>query len=345
MKFSFTNDQHEFATGLRTLLEREFTASDLRVVWESGTGNDAALWKRLAEMGVLSMMLPTADGGLGGDFVDSVLLVEELGRAGVPGPVLETMTVGALALRGTQWAAGIADGSVAVTAALMGERYVPHASSCVVLLIADGDAVRAIENPELSQSAIEGIDGGRRLSALAGTGDGDGAGSEAEAGDGSGTGTRGVVLAADRDHLVDAGALAASAYLLGLSSRMLAIAGDYARDRRQFGQPIGSFQAVKHLMADALLKVEFARPAVYRAAWSHANGVETVGRDVSMAKALASDAAQKAARSALQVHGAIGYTWECDLQLFMKKAWALIPAWGSASYHRRRVADAVLGPR
>ena len=327
MKFSFTNDQHEFATGLRTLLEREFTASDLRVVWESATGNDAALWKRLAEMGVLSMMLPTADGGLGGDFVDSVLLVEELGRAGVPGPVLETMTVGALALRGTQWAAGIADGSVAVTAALMGERYVPHASSCVVLLIADGDAVRAIENPELSQSTIEGIDGGRRLSALAGTG------------------TRGVVLAADRDHLVDAGALAASAYLLGLSSRMLAIAGDYARDRRQFGQPIGSFQAVKHLMADALLKVEFARPAVYRAAWSHANGVETVGRDVSMAKALASDAAQKAARSALQVHGAIGYTWECDLQLFMKKAWALIPAWGSASYHRRRVADAVLGPR
>ena len=339
MKFSFTNDQHEFATGLRTLLEREFTASDLRVVWESGTGNDAALWKRLAEMGVLSMMLPTADGGLGGDFVDSVLLVEELGRAGVPGPVLETMTVGALALRGTQWAAGIADGSVAVTAALMGERYVPHASSCVVLLIADGNAVRAIENPELSQSAIEGIDGGRRLSALAGTGTG------AEAGDGSGTGTRGVVLAADRDHLVDAGALAASAYLLGLSARMLAIAGDYARDRRQFGQPIGSFQAVKHLMADALLKVEFARPAVYRAAWSHANGVETVGRDVSMAKALASDAAQKAARSALQVHGAIGYTWECDLQLFMKKAWALIPAWGSASYHRRRVADAVLGPR
>lgn len=357
MKFSFTNDQHEFATGLRTLLEREFTASDLRVVWESGTGNDAALWKRLAEMGVLSMMLPTADGGLGGDFVDSVLLVEELGRAGVPGPVLETMTVGALALRGTQWAAGIADGSVAVTAALMGERYVPHASSCVVLLIADGDAVRAIENPELSQSTIEGIDGGRRLSALAGTGAGTGTGAEAEAGDGSeaeagdgdgaeaGTGTRGVVLAADRDHLVDAGALAASAYLLGLSSRMLAIAGDYARDRRQFGQPIGSFQAVKHLMADALLKVEFARPAVYRAAWSHANGVETVGRDVSMAKALASDAAQKAARSALQVHGAIGYTWECDLQLFMKKAWALIPAWGSASYHRRRVADAVLGPR
>jgi alkylation response protein AidB-like acyl-CoA dehydrogenase len=126
---------------------------------------------------------------------------------------------------------------------------------------------------------------------------------------------------------------------------MLAIAGDYARDRRQFGQPIGAFQAVKHLMADALLKVEFARPAIYRAAWSFANDTPDRARDVSMAKSLASDAALKAARSALQVHGAIGYTWECDLQLYMKKAWALAPAWGSASSHRRRVADAVLGPR
>jgi alkylation response protein AidB-like acyl-CoA dehydrogenase len=126
---------------------------------------------------------------------------------------------------------------------------------------------------------------------------------------------------------------------------MLAIAGDYARDRRQFGQPIGAFQAVKHLMANALLQVEFARPAIYRAAWSYANNSPDRTRDVSMAKALISEATQKAARSALQVHGAIGYTWECDLQLFMKKAWALAPAWGNATLHRRRVADALLGSR
>ncbi len=327
MQFSFTSDQLEFAAGLRDMLEREFTASHLRAVWDDNSGHDQKLWARLAEMGVLSMMLPEADGGLGGDYVDTVLLIEELGRAAVPGPVFETMTVGALALAGTALAAGVAGGRTPVTAVLMGERYVPHAPTAAILLMAVENEVHAIENPSFSDEALDGIDGGRRLSRLADTASG------------------GIVLAADRDRLVDAGALAASAYLLGLSSRMLAIAGDYARDRRQFGQPIGAFQAVKHLMADALLKVEFARPAIYRAAWSFANDTPDRARDVSMAKALASDAALKAARSALQVHGAIGYTWECDLQLYMKKAWALAPAWGSASSHRRRVADAVLGPR
>jgi alkylation response protein AidB-like acyl-CoA dehydrogenase len=327
MQFSFTPDQYEFAAGLREMLEREFTAARLRHVWESGDGHDAALWSRLAEMGVLSMMVPEADGGLGGDFVDTVLLVEELGRAAVPGPVVETMVVGALALAGTKWSAGIVDGSTPVTAALLGERYVPHATTAPLVLVAHGGSVELLDHPALTDAAIEGIDGGRRLSAL---------------GEAIGGAT---VLDADLGRLIDAGALSTAAYLLGLSSRTLAIAGDYARDRRQFGQPIGAFQAVKHLMADALLKVEFARPAIYRAAWSFANDTPESGRDVSMAKALVSDAALKAARSALQVHGAIGYTWECDLQLFMKKAWALAPAWGSAQHHRRRVADAVLGPR
>ena len=327
MKFSFSAEQHQFSAGLRDMLDREFTPSRLRAVWDSGTGHDPALWSQLGDMGVLSMMLPEADGGLGGDFVDTVLLVEELGRAAVPGPVFETMTVGALALSGTEWAPGIGHGSVAVTAALMGERYVPHTEVASLVLLADHDSARVLEVGGLQTEVVEGIDRGRRLTTVSGTEQG------------------GRPVSVDLRALTDAGSLAAAAYLLGLSSRMLSIAGDYARDRRQFGAPIGSFQAVKHLMADALLKVEFARPAVYRAAWSHAAHTETRERDVSMAKALASEAAQQAARSALQVHGAIGYTWECDLQLFMKKAWALIPAWGSAQYHRRRVSDAVLGTR
>ncbi|MCU1365824.1 MAG: acyl-CoA dehydrogenase [Ilumatobacteraceae bacterium] len=326
MQFSFTSDQHEFAAGLREMLEREFSSARLRHVWDSGDGHDPALWARLAEMGVLSMMMPESDGGLGGDFVDTVLLVEELGRAAAPGPVVETMVVGALALGGTRWAAGIVDGSTPVTAALLGERYVPHTAVAPLVLVAHGGTVDLLDHPLIDSGAIEGLDGGRRLATLTDI-------------------TGGTALAADLERLTDAGALATAAYLLGLSTRMLGIAGDYARDRRQFGQPIGAFQAVKHLMADALLKVEFARPAIYRAAWSFANDTPDRGRDVSMAKALVSDAALKAARSALQVHGAIGYTWECDLQLFMKKAWALAPAWGSAQQHRRRVADAVLGPR
>jgi alkylation response protein AidB-like acyl-CoA dehydrogenase len=328
MQFSFNSDQHEFARGLREMLSAEFPPTALRAVWDEGTGTDSVLWGRLAEMGVLSMMVPSERGGMGGTFVDAVLLLEELGRAAVPGPVIETMAVGALALGSTSWAEGIADGSTSVTAVLMGEPYVPHALISGLILVPgpNDNSVQVFDASSATIQPVSSLDRGRLLAAVSFAGDGES-------------------VPFQRDEALRAGALGSAAYLLGLSSRMLDIAGDYARDRRQFGQPIGAFQAVKHLMADALLKVEFARPAIYRAAWSIATQSPNVDRDVSMAKALASDAAQKAARSALQVHGAIGYTWECDLQLFMKKAWALLPAWGSAQYHRRRVAEAVLGQR
>ena len=105
--------------------------------------------------------------------------------------------------------------------------------------------------------------------------------------------------------------------------------------------PIGSFQAVKHHLADALLQLHFARPAVYRAAWSIAEGEPTRSRDVSMAKAMASDAAALVGRKALQCHGAIGYTVEYDLHLYLKRTWALAPSWGSAAWHRARVAESI----
>jgi len=134
-----------------------------------------------------------------------------------------------------------------------------------------------------------------------------------------------------------------AALLVGLAKRLTAMTVDYAKERQQFGQPIGGFQAVKHHLASTHLAIEFAAPAVYRAAWSLANDQPTVPRDVSMAKAMAGDAAEQAARVALQVHGAIGYTFESDLHLWMKRVWALSPAWGDAAFHRRRVADAVIG--
>ena len=116
---------------------------------------------------------------------------------------------------------------------------------------------------------------------------------------------------------------------------MLDMTVDYAKERHQFGVPIGSFQAVKHQLADALKDLSFARPAVRRAA------VTMSGTDVSMAKAMASDAAETVGRVALQAHGAIGYTVEYDLHLYLKRAWALSRSWGTASAHRNRVADAI----
>ena len=140
----------------------------------------------------------------------------------------------------------------------------------------------------------------------------------------------------------DRGAFGAAAVLCGIAGRVIEMAATYAKERHQFGKPIGSFQAVKHLLADALLGLDFAKPAVYRAAWSLAHADPNVRRDVSMAKALASDAAFTACRSALQVHGAIGYTHEHDLHLWLTKGFALCNEWGTAAWHRERVATAVL---
>jgi alkylation response protein AidB-like acyl-CoA dehydrogenase len=113
-------------------------------------------------------------------------------------------------------------------------------------------------------------------------------------------------------------------------------------ERKQFGVPIGSFQAVKHHLADAELKVAFARPTVWNAAYAIATDGPTASREVSMGKCFASDAAEVAARKALQTHGAIGYTTEHDLHLFMKRAWALANSYGDAAWHRRRVAHVLL---
>ena len=147
----------------------------------------------------------------------------------------------------------------------------------------------------------------------------------------------GVAAEAAVSLLADRAAAGSAALLIGLAERMLAMAAAYAKERHQFGKPIGSFQAVKHLLADARVALEFARPATYRAAWSLATAQPTLSHDASMAKAMASDAADLAARVALQVHGAIGYTWECDLHFFLKQTWALSRAWGDAATHRRLV--------
>jgi alkylation response protein AidB-like acyl-CoA dehydrogenase len=309
MRFAFTDDQKLFAEGLRELLTKECPPATVRAAWDDGTGHAPELWAHLAEMGVFGMLVPEADGGMGGSEVDLVLLLEELGRAAVPGPVFETAAVVAPAL---------GDAAIVGTVAIDGSPYVPHAHVADVVLVPGG----LVRTADATLTDVDGIDGGRRLFTIAG------ASTEA--------------VEYDEELAFDRGALAAAAFLVGLSERMIDVAAEYARQREQYGRPIGVNQAVKHLLADALLKVEFAKPAIYRAAWSIAEREPLRARDVSMAKAFASDAAYRTSRSAMQVHGAIGYTWEADLQLWMKKAWALQRAWGDATFHRRRVADSVL---
>ena len=141
--------------------------------------------------------------------------------------------------------------------------------------------------------------------------------------------------------VADRASLAAAAQLLGLADAMLELTVPYATERKQFGAPIGSFQAVKHHLADAALALEFARPLVYRAAWELEHDTDEGPVAVSLAKAAASEAGVITSRKALQVHGAIGYAHEYDLHLWMKRAWALAGAWGDPAWHRNRIATII----
>lgn len=143
--------------------------------------------------------------------------------------------------------------------------------------------------------------------------------------------------------LLDLGALMAAAQLVGLGDAMIAQATEYAKVRQQFGQPIGAFQAIKHQLASCVVAVEFAKPVVWRAAAAQQAREANASIHVSHAKLAASDAAILAAETAIQVHGAMGYTYEVDLHFWMKRAWALAGAWGDRSFHLKRVDEAVLG--
>jgi len=147
----------------------------------------------------------------------------------------------------------------------------------------------------------------------------------------------------DDPHLLDLGALMSAAQLVGLADAMLSQAVEYAKVRSQFGQPIGGFQAVKHQLASCSVAIEFAKPVVWRAAAALQDRIDHASVHVSHAKVAATDAAMLTAETAIQVHGAMGYTYEVDLHFWMKRAWALSGAWGSRAFHMQRVDDAVIG--
>ena len=345
MEFAFGEQQLEFRAQLRAFADKECTPADLRAAWESTLGWSPARWKSLAEMGVVGLTVPEAYGGLGMDEVDLVLLLEESGRAGLPEPLLETTALGAPLLveapgetgeaMREEWLPRIASGESVVTFGRTGSPSSPAVSAVAgahLLLLERSGRLVGVPADVARQDPRRALDGARRLAEVRW----DAADETVVA-----TGTAAQMLVA---RTVDRACVGTAAQLLGVADRLVTMAAGYAAERNQFGRPIGSFQAVKHHLAGALIELEFARPLVYRAAWSLASGDADATLHASMAKAQASDAATHAARVALQVHGAIGYTWEHDLHLWMKRAWALAAAWGDASHHRARVLDFVARP-
>lgn len=306
MRFSFTDEQLALRDATRDLLGNECTPAHVRAAWTNETGRVPGLWRRLDEMGIVGLLAPEAAGGLGLTFVDLVLVLEETGRFAVPEPIVETAAWGVPLL-------GRTDLTVAAS-----EYWVPWADSADVIFTAAGRFERA--GAELVPRPS--VDGARRLFEV----NGDAAPVDAAA----------VIAAYDR------GVCGIAAQQCGLADRMLEMTADYVKERRQFGVPVGSFQAVKHHLANARIALEFARPLVYRAAASIAGGDPDTSVHVSMAKAQADAAAQQTAKAALQCHGAIGYTTEYDLHLYLKRSWALARSWGNTRFHHDRVARAIM---
>ena len=309
MFFGFDDDQLAFRDAVRDLLDKQCPPEVVRSAWSGDL--DRGVWQALDEMGVPAILAPD---GLGLDERSLVLLLEESGRAALPHPIVDTVAVAAPL------------GAEGLVASDLGGPNVPCAADADRFLLRDGEAVHLVEPDGVELQPLDTVDGARRVARVTWT---------------PSTGTLVTDDPADVALAFDRGVLGTAAQLVGLGQRMLDLTVAYVIQREQFGQPVGAFQAVKHHLADALKELAFARPAVYRAAHSVATNADTRARDVSMAKAMASDAARFVGRQALQCHGAIGYTVEADLHLYMKRAWALAPAWGDAAWHRARVGEAL----
>jgi alkylation response protein AidB-like acyl-CoA dehydrogenase len=334
MRFAFTDDQLAFAGAVRDLLAKECSADALRDAWGRDEGRVPGLWSKLAEMGVIGMLAPEGVGGLGMSELDLVLLLAEAGRAGLPEPLRDVAMVAVPAIRdhaqsddAEAFLEQIANGTLHVAVGLRRDGVVEHAADASLFLLEADDGLHLVDRDVVDLEPVGSVDGSRRLARVSWT-------------PSSSTRVGGGRPAAERAD--DRAALGAAAELCGLSDRMIELTVDYVGQRKQFGVPIGSFQAIKHHLADATLALEFAKPVVWRAAYSLSHDLAEAQIHCSMAKAAASDAAQKVCDVALQCHGAIGYTVEYDLHLFMKRAWALIRRSGDARLHRRRVAAALL---
>jgi alkylation response protein AidB-like acyl-CoA dehydrogenase len=319
MRFAFTEEQQALAGAVRDLLERECPPAVVRAAWSAPPGQlGRGPWDSLGEMGVMQVLVPAAEGGLGLDYCSLVLVLEESGRAALPHPLVETAAVAAPLL-------GSGLGGEMVGACLAGSP-VACARDVDRLVVDDGGSLFLAGRDEVVVEDLPSVDGARRLGSITGI---------AATAETLASGSASVEAAFDR------AALGTAAQLIGLAQRMLDMTVAHAVSRRQFGAAVGSFQAVKHQLADCLTELSFARPVVYSAAYALAAELPERSTAVSTAKAMASEAALFVGRRALQCHGAMGYTVEYDLHLYMKRAWALARAYGDAAWHRRRVARAL----
>jgi alkylation response protein AidB-like acyl-CoA dehydrogenase len=336
MDFGFSEDQLLLQTTVRDFLQAECPPDWVRAGWETETGRDPAFWKKLAEIGIPGLLVPEVHGGLGMDDVDLVLLMEEAGRVGLAEPLIPTVQgVGLLRELGNDalasaWLPKVADGAAILTVGLPGTPFVPDAHVADLLFLFDGNTLHALPRDAVTATAVKSGDGSQRLFEVSFSP------SDASA---VADGDRAQALL---DAALDRGAVCCAAQALGVADQLIGMAVDYATQREQFGVAIGTFQAVKHMLAEVKVALEYARSHVYRAAYSVAQAAPSRAVDASMAKLAACEAAGEVSKVSLQVHGAIGYTYEQDVHVWMKRAWSLDRSCGDSVFHGGRLCDAVI---
>ena len=341
MQFEFTEDQRLLQQTVRDFLAGECPVSFVRGQWDTPTGRSREFWAKLAEIGVPGLLVPEALGGLGMNEIDFVLVLVEIGRAALAEPVVATAVVGVPLLReagernadaakiADEWLPKVASGEALLAVAQPSSPLVPDAHVADLLILRHGDSLYAVPRAAVTLTEQKSNDPSQKLFTVAF----------------DPSGGQRLATGAEADRLeaaaLDRGALACAAQQLGACDQLIALSVDYTSQRKQFGVPIGSFQAVKHHLATLKVALEYARSHVERAAHSVACDLPTRSADVSMAKIAAGQAALDAAKISLQVHGALGYTWEQDLHVWMRRAWTLDLAWGETAWHRNRLADAL----
>ncbi|MFB3079842.1 MAG: acyl-CoA dehydrogenase family protein, partial [Lysobacterales bacterium] len=284
MDFTFSEDQLLFQESVRDFLVNEVTPGKIRELWATDSGRSDELWAQLTELGLTGMTVPEEFGGLGMDELDFILLAQECGYVALPEPLVHTALV-AVPLLGelggvlaAEWLPKIAAGEAKVVVGLEQNQLVEDAHIADLLLLQRDYAIHALTPAQVTLRHNESVDPSRKLFAV-----------ELNASNAVSEDASLITAALNR------GALANAAQALGLAQRMLDISVQYTSERKQFGKPIGSFQAVKHHLANVAVRLEYARAPVHRAAYAIANNLGSVAENVSHAKLAACEAANLAA--------------------------------------------------
>ena len=329
MDFDFNDEQREIKSTAHDFLGSRFKPEKVRELAESDSPYDDEIWKEMCELGWPGIALSEEFGGQGLGAVELVILLEELGYYCAPAPFISNAYAGAVIQEAgsdeqkSKWLPGIASGE-ARGAGEIGcdpDPIVGAAGGAEILVMAAADGAKLVKPDEAELERIDMIDTTRAYYRVKADG--------------------GEPLPGDISISTRVGQIAAAAELVGIAQGALDMAVAYAKERQQFGRPIGAYQAVSHRLADMLWEVEEARSLTYSAAWAADADPDLLPLAASMAKARASDAATSVTHNAIQTFGGIGFTWEHDIHFFLKRARCMAQFMGSARAHRDHVATLV----